>query len=267
MLLKDMLSMNAARKAASVAALGITLLAVACGPRNAVAQDQAPAPGNQTSASGTKLPPPPTIDANVNRNLTLADVRYDNKYDIYGGIGSYHANAGPSLIQGANLGGFDVQGTRWLNSRLGATVNVRGDYGTTGVRPNPYLIRGPFIMEHFGLGGVSYRVKQGHPAALTVRGLFGGAYGDFNSALGNLPAPGSGPVPPATLGLFNNSATFAMALGGSIDLNRSPQLAFRISPDYVYTRFGGVTQNEFALSVGIVYRLKFPKGAFKPRTP
>jgi len=228
--------------------------------RRAEAQEQ---PGN--SASSGKLPPPPTIDADVNRNLTLADVRYDNKYDIYGGIGDYHANAGPQLLGGANLGGFDIQGTRWFTKRLGVTVNARGYYGTIGVAPNPYLIKGPFIMEHMGLGGASYRLKVGKPAALTVHGLVGASYGDFNSALGNLPPPASGPVPPAAVGLFNNQASIATALGGSLDLNRSPQLAFRISPDWVYTRFGGMTQTEFAISVGITYRLKFPPGAFKKK--
>jgi hypothetical protein len=229
------------------------------------AQAQSSAPSG-TQSSDSKLPPPPTIDPNVNRNLTLADVRYDNKYDVYGGIGSYHANAGPQLIGGANLGGFDVQGTRWFTPHLGLTANARGDYGTIGVAPNPYLIKGPFIMEHMGLGGVSYRLKQGKPAALVLHSLFGVDYGTFNHALGNLPPPASGPVPPAAVGLFNNQAVFAMALGGSLDLNRSPQLAFRISPDYVYTDFGGIAQNEFAISVGILYRLKFPKGAFKPRS-
>ncbi len=269
MLLKEKSSITAVKKVASLIALGLTLMALASGQHQAMAQAPTPPPGNQTggqnSTSTEKLPPPPVIDANVNRNLTLADVRYDNKYDIYGGIGYQHINAGPSLLEGAHLGGFDVQGTRWLTSRLGATATVRGYYGTSGVHVNPYGVRGPFVMEHYGMGGVSYRLKQGHPAALTLHGLFGGAYGSFDRDLGTLPPPGSGPVPPAALGLFNNGAAFAMALGGSIDLNRSPQLAFRISPDYVYTRFGGYTQNELGISVGIVYRLKFPKGAFKPR--
>ncbi len=269
LLLKEKSSITAVRKVASLAVVGLTLLALAFAPHDALAQDQTPPPGNQaggqSSSANAKLPPPPVIDANVNRNLTLADVRYDNKYDIYGGIGYQHVNTGPSLIEGAQLGGFDVQGTRWLTSRLGVTANARGFYGTIGVHVNPYGVKGPFIMEHYGLGGVSYRVRSGHPASFIVHGLFGGAYGTFDSDLGTLPPPGSGPVPPAALGLFNNGSTFAMALGGSIDLNRSPQLAFRISPDYVYTRFGGYTQNELGLSVGIVYRLKFPKGAFKPR--
>jgi hypothetical protein len=211
--------------------------------------------GSQSSDS--KLPPPPTIDANVNQNLTLADVRYDNKYDVYGGFSSYHANAGYQLIGGANLGGVDLQGTRWFTKRLGATVNVRGEYGTIGVAPNPFGIRGPFIMEHMGMAGVSYRAKQGKPAAVVLHALFGGNYGYFNSALDG--------HAPAQFGLFSNQTSFTTALGGSLDLNRSPQLAFRISPDYIYTDFGGTAQNEFSISVGILYRMKFPKGAFKPK--
>lgn len=260
LLLKENVVFVAVRRVASISILGALGF---CGglallPGTAHAQ-------TQTSDSSPKLPPPPTIDENVNRNLTLADVRYDNKYDVYGGIGFYHANAGPQLIGGSNLGGFDLQGTRWLTSRLGVTASARGDYGTIGVSPNPYGIKGPFIMEHLGLGGVTFRARRGKPAAVDFHGLFGVNYGVFDHALGNLPPPATGPVPPAAVGLFNNQASFAMALGGSLDLNRSPQLAFRISPDYVYTSFGGITQNEFAISVGILYRLKFPKGSFKAR--
>jgi hypothetical protein len=70
----------------------------------------------------------------------------------------------------------------------------------------------------------------------------------FNSAIN------SGLTGP-NLGLFNNGFTFATALGGSVDLNRSSKLSLRLSPDYLLTRFGGVSQNEFAISVGVLYRL------------
>jgi hypothetical protein len=58
------------------------------------------------------------------------------------------------------------------------------------------------------------------------------------------------------LGLFNNGVAFATAIGGSVDLNRSPRLSLRLSPDYLLTRFGGGSQNEFAISVGILYRFQ-----------
>ena len=83
---------------------------------------------------------------------------------------------------------------------------------------------------------------------MTFHALVGGSYGVFNSAVDQ---GVSGP----NLGLFNNGLALATALGGSLDLNRSPKFSLRISPDYLLTRFGGVSQNEFAISVGVLYRL------------
>jgi hypothetical protein len=199
-------------------------------------------------AEGQVVPPAQTIpEAPSLQNESLKPLDYKNKYDIYGGFASSHFNAGPALIPGANLGGFDLQGTMWLSMRLGATANVRGYYGTTGVVPNPYGIRGPFIMEHLFMAGPSIRGPKNEHSALTFHALVGGSYGIFDSAIDQgLTGP--------NLGLFSNGVTLATALGGSLDLNRSPRISVRISPDYLLTRFGGVSQNEFAISVGVLYR-------------
>ncbi len=193
-------------------------------------------------------PPAPTVqEAPQLQNEALAGVKYNNKYEIYGAPAFSHFNGGPSLIGGTNLGGFDVQGTRWFTPRLGATVNLRGYYGTQAVIPNASGIHGPFIFEHQALGGVSFRGPKREHAALNFHALVGGSYGVFNSALN----PGE---TPQQFGMFPNGFALATALGGSLDLNRSPKLALRISPDFLLTNFGGGTQNEFAISVGILYR-------------
>ena len=201
-------------------------------------------------AQAQVIPPAQTVpEAPTLQNDTLKPVDYRNRYDIYGGLASSHFNAGPALIPGANLGGFDLQGTMWLGMRLGVTANVRGYYGTTGVVPNPYNIRGPFVYEHLFMGGPSIRGPRNEHAALTFHALVGGSYGVFNSAIN----PGlTGP----NLGLFNNGVALATALGGSLDLNRNARFSLRLSPDYLLTRFGGVSQNEFAISVGVLYRLR-----------
>ncbi len=130
------------------------------------------------------VPPAKTIpEAPSLQNETLKPLDYRNKYDIYGGFASSHFNAGPALIPGANLGGFDIQGTMWLSMRFGATANVRGYYGTTGVVPNSYGIRGPFVFEHQFMAGPSIRGPKNEHAALTFHALAGGAYGVFDSAL------------------------------------------------------------------------------------
>ena len=228
------------------------------------------AAGAQSSGSNTtKLPPAPTIDANVNQNETLSAVRYDNKYEVYGGAAFSHFKGGPQLIEGANLGGFDIQGTRWFTPRLGATANARGYYGTEGPAPNAFNVHGPMVYEHMLLGGVTYRMLSREHAALNAHAMAGGAYGVFDHSLG------SGATP-RDVGLYNNGGSFASTIGGSLDLNRSPKLALRISPDWILTRYSGYgtptvvpsklvtyNQNEFGISVGIVYRLGLGKGPRK----
>jgi hypothetical protein len=191
---------------------------------------------------------PPTVAV----NNPLANVRYDYRWEIYGGIGFAHFQAGPNLEQGANLGGFDIQAAHWFRQHWALAGNARGYYGTSGVIPNIYEIRGPFVSEQMYLVGPEFRGPSNPHASLTLHALVGGAYGHFTSALQD---QDGNPVPPNALGLFNNQWAFGSAFGGSIDLNRSPNLAFRISPDVTLTQFGGGTQAQFAISVGIVYRL------------
>lgn len=194
------------------------------------------------------VPPAPTIqEAPSLQNETLQGVNYNNRYEISGAPAFSHFNSGPALVQGTNLGGFVVEGTRWSNSWLGVTASLRGYYGTQGVVPNDKGIRGPFVFEHQGLGGISTRALKNEHYALTFHALGGFAYGVFDTALN----PG---VTPPELGLFNNGFAPAMVLGGSLDLNRSSKLALRLTPDYLLTYFGGGPQNEFGISVGILYR-------------
>jgi hypothetical protein len=183
----------------------------------------------------------------------LAGVSYDYRWEVYGGFAYSHFNAGPQLVQGANLGGFDAQGSRFFTQRWALEGSVRGYYGTSGTQPNPYGIRGPFVSEYLFVAGPEYRGPSNEHLTTTLHALFGGAHGGFESALydqhGNK-------VPPAAVGFFSNQVTFGSVLGGTIDLNRSPKLAFRISPDAILTDYGSAgIRAEFAISVGLVYRM------------
>jgi hypothetical protein len=184
-------------------------------------------------------------------NEPLAGVRYDHRWEGYGGFAYSHFDAGPNVLEGANLGGFDIQIARFFTKRWAAVANARGYYGTSAAVPNHFGISGPFVSEHMFLGGGEYRGPSNEHASITLHALFGGAYGLFDHALGGIP-PGEG-------GFFNNQLTFGSAIGGSIDLNRSPKLALRISPDATLTDFGSAgIKEQFAISVGIVYRLGKP---------
>jgi hypothetical protein len=205
-------------------------------------------PQNITPQASAQLPPP----------APLADVHYDYPWEMYGGLAYSHFDAGPNLLQGANLGGFDARAVRELTQKWGVGLNVRGYYGTSGVAPNcgdctgsgsnGGPIRGPFVSEHMFVVGPEYRLLSNQHASMMLHAFVGGAYGDFDHALGG--------VNPASLGLFSNQFTEAAVLGGSIDLNRSPRLVFRIAPDATLTNFGNNGfEEQFAISIGVVYRM------------
>jgi hypothetical protein len=184
-------------------------------------------------------------------NEPLAAVRYDRRWELYGGFAYSHFDAGPNVLEGANLGGLDIQAARFFTKRWAAVANVRGYYGTSAAVPNHFGISGPFVSEHMFLAGPEFRGPSNEHASMTFHALFGGAYGLFDHALGG--------VPPGEVGFFNNQLAFGSAIGGSIDLNRSPRLALRISPDATLTNFGSAgIKEQFAISVGIVYRLGKP---------
>lgn len=232
--------------------LGVAAMAAVMWFWGAGAQGQVVSP-----PSHPQLPPP----------APLSGVRYDYPWEIYGGFAYSHFDAGPTLLQGANLGGFDARAIRELNKKWGVGVNVRGYYGTSGVipncgdctgsGPNGGSIQGPFVSEHMFLGGPEYRALSNEHAAMMLHAFVGGAYGDFQHGIGN--------VNPASLGLFSNQLAFGGAFGGSIDLNRSPRLVFRIAPDATLTNFGGAgLKEQFAISVGVVYRMGRRFGEPKP---
>ncbi len=182
----------------------------------------------------------------------LAGVKYNFPWEIYGGIGYAATDAGPHVLQQALLGGFNAEAVREFSQRWGVGANVRGYFGTSGVGATVAgpagQIHGPFVAEYFLLGGPEYRVLFNQHAAMLLHTFVGGVYGDFQHDLGN--------VPPSTLDMFSNQMALGMALGGSLDLNRSPRLVFRIAPDALMSDFGGNGLAEhMSVSIGVVYRL------------
>lgn len=206
-------------------------------------------PQNPTPPDTPRVYTPPVVAPSD----TLTNVKYDYRWELYGGLAYSHFNAGPTLLQGANLGGFDIQAARFLTRRWAAAANVRGYYGTSGAAPNPYGIRGPFVSQSMFMVGPELRGPSNQHASMTFHALVGAAYGNFESALYDQK---NNKVDPDLVGFFGNQTILASAIGGSIDLNRSPRLVFRISPDATLTNYGGTSYKEqFAISVGLVYRL------------
>ncbi len=221
------------------ASVVVAALALSCGVHS-----QAQSTAAATAGNGTYM----VVDP-------LADVRYDNRYDLSLGAAYDHVKAGPNLLQGANLGGLDLSGSYWFSKRWAAEGSIRGYVGTSGAAPNIQHINGPFIGQYFFTGGPEWLGPHNKHGALIAHALVGGVYGDFEHDLrGNSPA---------VAGFYNNQVALATILGGHIDLNRSSRWVFRITPDAVITRYGinygdkkTQTDINFAISVGVQYKFQ-----------
>ena len=219
----------------------VAALALCVAPR-AHAQGQSTA--SRTAGTGTYIAVDP-----------LANVRYDNRYDLSVGMAYRHIKAGPALLQGANLGGVDVNGTYWLSKHWGGEGTFRGYLGTSGAAPNTYNINGPFISEYIFAAGPEWLGPHNKHGALIAHAMVGGAKGIFQHDLRG--------QSPSVVGFYNDQLAPAAIIGGHIDLNRSARWVFRITPDAVITRYGinygnKMTQTDvnFAISVGVEYKFK-----------
>ncbi|HEX4286310.1 MAG TPA: hypothetical protein VHZ28_14550 [Terracidiphilus sp.] len=185
----------------------------------------------------------------------LANIHYDHRYDLSLGLAYDHLKAGPTLLQGSNLGGLNLSASYWLTRRWGLEGSGRAYVGTSGAAPNPYGIQGPFIGQYLFAAGPEWLGPHNKHGALTAHALVGGAYGKFEQDLRG--------HSPSVVDFYNDQLALGAILGGHIDLNRSAHWAFRITPDAIITRYGinygsKVTQTDvnFAISVGAEYRFK-----------
>jgi hypothetical protein len=178
-----------------------------------------------------------------------APVTYDNRYEVYGGLSFMNFQAGQDLPTRMNMGGGEVAGTYWVLPRLGASAEWRGEWGTTPVHPNAFNVNRPLVSLNMGLLGVQYRGPKNQHAAVNYHAYFGAAQGVFDSGTGHVPAQY---LP--TIGLYTNRTKGIAALGGSIDFNRSKNLAVRFSPDLILEHFGSETREFFSISGGVIYR-------------
>jgi hypothetical protein len=183
----------------------------------------------------------------------LANVRYNNRFDLSLGMAYDHMKAGPNLLQGANLGGLDLTGSMWFSRHLAIEASERTYVGTSGAAPNALNLKGPFVSEYFFTAGPEWLGPHNKHGALIAHVLAGGVYGKFEQdLLGHSPS---------LVGFYNNQFGPAIIMGGHFDLNRSEHWVFRITPDAVWTRYSinyppNISQNDinFAISVGMEYK-------------
>jgi hypothetical protein len=256
-----------ARFTAFLTAAVLAAAAAASAPAQAPDQNPAQNPAQNPGQSSSSSQNPATQSATPTGPQTpgngtyiavnpLAGVRYDNKWDVSAAMAYQHIKAGPTVLQGANLGGFDASGSRFLATRWRLEGSVRGFYGTSGIgNVNSVNQKGPFISEYLFTAGPEFLGPHNEHGAIYLHALAGGAYGNFEGGLHGQNAQGAG--------FYNNQVAPAAIVGGHFDLNRSPRWVFRITPDAVMTHYSinypphtSQFDVNFAISVGLAYKFK-----------
>jgi opacity protein-like surface antigen len=100
--------------------------------------------------------------------------------------------------------------------------------------------------QYFFLAGLQFKTGNGKRVQPFAHALFGASlFRGFTSDL----------RPSSNVYTFDDATSFAMALGGGLDLRVSKKIDLRlIQADYAPTFFGPGRQNNFRLSVGIVFK-------------
>jgi hypothetical protein len=202
---------------------------------------------SQSSTSQTQAA---TVEQNAplqrsnNRFGAPARITYDNRFEIYGGFNLQTFQAGQNLPKRMNLGGVEVAGTYWLSNHWGAVAEFRGDAGTTPIFPNAQFNGRALVVLYTGMAGAEYRGPKSQRFAIDYHAYGGVSHGDFTET----------GVSAIESGLYTNRTKPMFAVGGSLDYNRSKNLALRLSPDLILEHFGTEEREFFAISGGVVYR-------------
>ena len=184
-------------------------------------------------------------EARIERTITET---YSHQWEIFGGGGYLRFRPGDDL-QKNNEVSWEVSASRYLNPRLAIVGDVRGAFGNAhALRTSDFYVQSPNpqINEYFFLGGANYRFYRKEKFAASVEGLAGAGWGIFSG--------GSKGLPSTSLGLYADSTRPAFSASLHGDYNFYPNLAFRVSPTYAPTTFGGSLQNNLGINFGVVYR-------------
>lgn len=191
-------------------------------------------------------------ETNANRRARIErqiQDTYTHRWELGGGGGYLRFRSG-QFTQKNNEVSFFFNTSYYFNQKLGVTGEVRGYYGRAKI-PNytPYasLVGNPQISEYPFMAGPTYRFYLRQHVAGSVFAMGGTAIGKFDGDTKGIPA--------TTLGFWPSAnAKPAFSVGANLDYNIYPNLALRITPNYMGTTFGSTLENNVGVNVGIVYR-------------
>jgi hypothetical protein len=201
-------------------------------------------------AFGALLVPQARLHAQVTATAPeVATPAYGQRWDFYGGAQYSHFNPSPNRgVHAINLLGWNGSGTLWFRPLWGMEATVRGLSGTLEIPANNLGIpTNPPMSEHLIEFGPNFRLYRSPRITLGMHGMLGAAYGAFGNGFPK-------GTRPQDVAIYNDKLAFGMIFGGYADYNVTPRWSVRLISDWQPTRYGFAWQNEFAGSVGIVYK-------------
>lgn len=141
--------------------------------------------------------------------------------------------------------GINLEYTRSITKHIGITADASAHFH----RDTSSTTGGTFTSkrdQYFLLGGLQFKTGSGKRVQPFAHALFGASL--FRGFTSNIRTSGN-------VYTFDDATSLAMALGGGLDVRLSKRIDLRlIQADYAPTWFGSGRQNNFRLSVGIVFK-------------
>lgn len=179
--------------------------------------------------------------------LCQAQTSVNQKNEFFAGYSYHSADINTLTIdpRRTSQNGFNFEYTRNVTKNFGLTGDFSAHFHRDSSSTGAVTFRRQRD-QYFLLGGLQFKADSAHRVQPFAHALFGVSL--FRGFTSN--ATGSGNV-----FTFDDATSFAMALGGGLDIRAGKRIDVRlIQVDYTPTRFGSGWQQNVRLSVGIVFK-------------
>jgi len=157
------------------------------------------------------------------------------RVEVFGGFQYFRANTGTNFanLDHFNLNGWDASLSGYFNRYIGVTADFSGAYGS------PEFLGVPIhTKQHTFMFGPVVRLPNPTHITPFVHALGGGVH-----------------ISADAQGTSSSDTNAAWAVGGGLDLSLGPLFSIRPAQvDYLQTRTGGDSQNNFRYSAGVVIK-------------
>ena len=191
-------------------------------------------------------------ESSANRKARIertVEETYGHRWEAGAGGGYLRFRSGQAQQQD-NQVAFWASTMYSLNPKFGVIGEVRGSYGkaklTNPLPSGNFLGYSPQISQYDFMAGPSYRFVKKEKFAVT-------GFAEGGLGLGKFAGDSKG-LSAADIGVWTGDYAAAFTAGVNLDYNVYPNFAFRVTPTYLGTTYGGTLQNNKGINAGVIYR-------------